>query len=340
MSEAIGYDIRPFAEGDQHGILAGFNQVFRKVCGEGYVDRKMEFWDWEFARNPEGARIMVGVTRDGLIAGHYGGVPVRVHSSHGPATFVHIVDSFVLEAHRAGLKRPGLFVNIGEVWQQMCRDAGDATMYGYPVIAAQRVGSRFLGYAPIHVVDYLVQGTRSDLSGGRSAVEVEAVEDLPAEIDGLFEEFAAGLGCALVRDARYLRWRYLEIPGGTTDYVLLAARRSGRLCGFVVLRPVHELIPGACTVVDWIVPGCPDDVVDALLKRVHAISTERGRGRVMAVFKDGSREHEALKVRGFAVEPSAVVLERRLNHIPADPRFSTEWLAQNWWYTLGDTDLA
>lgn len=335
------YEIRTYRPGDEVGILEGFNTVFRKVCGEGYVDREMPFWDWEFAQNPEGHRIMVGVTPEGLIAGHYGGVPCRVHSSHGDATFVHIVDSFVLEEHRAGLKRPGLFVNIGQVWQQMCKEQGDATLYGYPVITAQRVGSRFLGYEPIRVVDYLVRPLDEDAPTAVPAgLEVDVVTEVPADLDALWQEFAAGRGCLLVRDAKYLSWRYLAIPGGPADYRLLAVRRAGRLVGFAVLRPQHELIPGACTFVDWIVPGCEGEVVDALLAAATRIGREAGRGRLMTVMAPHSDEYAAFVARGFGLEPSANVLERRLNHILVDDRFGTEWLHDHWWYTLGDTDLA
>ncbi|MCA8941593.1 MAG: hypothetical protein KDB80_03455 [Planctomycetes bacterium] len=332
------YDIRPYRPGDEVGILEGFNTVFRKVCGEGYVDRDMEFWRWQFERNPEGHRIMVGVTDDGVIAGHYGGVPCRVRSLLGDTTFVHIVDSFVLEEHRAGLKRPGLFVNIGEVWQQMCREHGDGTMYGYPVITAQRVGSRFLGYVPIRVVDYLVRDAAAGEASTSGDVEVERVVEIPFEVDALFDEFAADRGCLLTRDRKYLHWRFVDIPGDA--YTFLAARRAGRLVGFAVLRPFHELIPNACTVVEWVVPAGDATAAAAIVAEVTAIAREHGRGRVMAVFPDNSHEHAALQRFGFSIEPSANVLERRLNHIVQDERFSTEFLREHWWYTLGDTDLA
>ncbi len=332
------YDIRLYREGDEQQILEGFNTVFRKVCGEGYVDREIDFWRWQFEQNPEGHRIMVGVTDDGLIAGHYGGVPCRVRSSHGDSVFVHIVDSFVLEEHRAGLKRPGLFVNIGEVWQQLCRDAGDGTMYGYPVITAQRVGSRFLGYEPIRVVDYLVRDANSGDVDGPAGVDVDAVTEIPMEADALFDEFADGRGCLLARDAKYLHWRYATIPG--QPYVMLAARRAGQLVGFVVVRPVHELISGACTIVDWVVPEGDTDAADALVARTTAIAREQNRGRVMVVFAANSPEHASFVARGFSIEPSETVLERRLNHIVQDERFSTQWLHDHWWYTLGDSDLA
>lgn len=330
------YDIRLYQPGDEHGILDGFNTVFRKVCGEGYVDRKMDFWRWQFEQNPEGHRIMVGVTEDGLIAGHYGGVPCRVRSTHGDSVFVHIVDSFVLEEHRAGLKRPGLFVNIGEVWQSLCKDRGDGTMYGYPVITAQRVGSRFLGYEPIRVVDYLVRDAAHGETDG--PLEVDRVDTIPAEMDALFDEFAADRGCLLARDREYLDWRFVQIPGDA--YVMLAARRAGALVGFAVVRPVHELIPNACTVVEWVVPSTDSEAIDSLLAAATALARERGRGRLMAVFADNSPEHEAFVARGFGLEPSSNVLERRLNHIVQDPHFSTDYLRENWWYTLGDTDLA
>jgi hypothetical protein len=57
------------------------------------------------------------------------------------------------------------------------------------------------------------------------------------------------------------------------------------------------------------------------------------------VFADPAPEHAAFRRRGFRVEPSANTLERHLTHVQFAPELTTEWLAESWWYTLGDSDL-
>jgi hypothetical protein len=108
----------------------------------------------------------------------------------------------------------------------------------------------------------------------------------------------------------------------------------------MVLRPEHELAPGSCTIVDWVVPHADTVTLDALLATATARAREGGRGRVMAIFPDPSPEYAALRARGFAVVPSAEFMERRLTHRIYHPQMTTEWLQEHWWYTLGDSDLA
>lgn len=335
--EAEDFTIRPYQVGDERAILDSFNHVFREVNGEGYVDREIEFWRWEFMENPLGYRIWVAMTPDGTVAAHYGGVPYSMATSLGDLVFTHIVDSYSHPAYRR-MRKPGLFVQTGQVWLEECRQKGDATAYGYPVVAAQRVGSRFLGYAPIRVVDYLCRDLQLTPLQVPAAVTVERVSSPSAEVDELFEAMAGEKACLARRNAAYLRWRYVQIPGD--DYEIWEVRRGGVLCGVVVLRPVHELIPGACTIADWLAAEGDHEAVGAMLALADTRGRELGRDRVMAVFAPDSAESAALYRAGFALEPSDSYLERRLNHIPMDhPHVTTEWLSENWWYTLGDSDL-
>lgn len=337
MSETH-YEIRGYRPGDEDGILPAFNRVFREVCGPDYVDRGIAFWRWQFEQNPAGARIWVGLA-DGAVAAHYAGIPQRFDTAFGEKVFVHAVDSFVVPEHRAGLKRPGLFVTTARPWFDDCRDRGDAAVYGYPVATAERIGARYLGYTHVRVVDYLCRDAAAGSADGPGDVVVERVDEVPPEVDALYREFAASRACLLRRDRTYLEWRYRRIPGGESTYELHTARRGGRLVGFAVLRPVHELVPSACTIADWLTVPDDADALDALLARATAVARERGRRTLMAVFADPSPESASLRERGFAVVPSGTYLERRLGHNSFDARLTTDWLRAHWWYALGDSDL-
>jgi hypothetical protein len=332
-----GYEIREYRPGDEAGIVRSFNRVFREVCGPGYVDREPASWRWQFAHNPCGHRITLGFSADGEVAAQYAGVPQRMATSFGPAVFVHIVDSFVVPEHRAGLKRPGLFVTTAYPWFELCHRMGDAVLYGYPVKTAERIGQRYLEYKFLRSVDYLCRPAAEGSTEGPGSITVERVRDLPAGTDELAARVASRRGCMVERGARYLRWRYLDAPGA--PYELHTAWRGGELAGLAVLRVRHELVPAACTIADWLVPDDDDEAVAALVAVATARARGSGRQTVMAVFADPSPEHAALRARGFAVVPSADLLERRLTHRIYHPRMTTEWLAEHWWYTLGDTDL-
>jgi hypothetical protein len=256
----------------------------------------------------------------------------------GDCSFVHIVDSMAHPEFRKGLKRPGLFVTTAYPWFELCREMGDAVMYGYPVPIAERIGQRYLEYHRLRVVDYLCRDAVVGVVDLPGELTVGRVATIPAEIDALAQAVAADKLCLTRRDHQYLTWRYVAAPGD--PYEIYAARRAGALSGLMVLRPEHELAPGSCTIVDWVVPHADTVTLDALLATATARAREGGRGRVMAIFPDPSPEYAALRARGFAVVPSAEFMERRLTHRIYHPQMTTEWLQEHWWYTLGDSDLA
>ena len=334
MSEV---QIRPYRPGDEAAILATFNLVFREVCGPGFVDRTPELWRWQFAENPSGQRISLAVAADGTVAAQYAGVPYRLDTEHGTRTFIHIVDSFVHPAFRAGLKRPGLFVQTALPWFDDCFARGDAVLYGYPVPQAERIGQRYLEYHRLRVVDYLLLDLAGNAPAAPAAIEVRRGAAVPADLDALLGVVSRERRCWTRRDREYLDWRYVRCPG--SPYEVHEARREGRLAGVMVLRPHHDLVPGACTIADWIVPSTDDEAISALLAAAHARGRQEQRRHVLAVLADPCAEHAAFRARGFAVVPSAQTLERRLTHRIYDQRFTSPWLAEHWWYTLGDSDL-
>ncbi|MEZ5963051.1 MAG: GNAT family N-acetyltransferase [Planctomycetota bacterium] len=334
--------IRPYQAGDESAILRTFNIVFRETNGEGYVDRGMPFWRWQYLDNPEGHRVWVAVTADGTVAAHYGGVPYRVATPAGETTFVHIVDSFVHPSFRAGLKAPGLFVCTALPWFRDCYVRGDAVAYGFPVPRAERIGQRYLHYHRLRVIDYLCR----DLGEERAAdptVSVAPITQLAegsesaARVDGLFAAFRRERACLTVRSARYLRWRYLTPPG--VEFEVVGAQRGDRLVGLMVLARRVELVPDSCAIVDWMVPGDDEGVTSALLGHAVARGRDAGRANLLAVFADSSPEFANLQRAGFTVVSSSLHFERRLNYQVFAHDLSEPFLREHWWYTLGDSDL-
>lgn len=331
------YTYRLYRPGDEIEILKTFNLVFREVCGAGYVDRELDYWKWEFEECPFGRRISLAFTDDGTCAAQYSGVVYPMATVFGDCTFVHIVDSMAHPKHRRGLKRPGLFVTTAYPWFELCRDQGDAVMYGYPVPIAERIGQRYLEYHRLRVVDYLVRPVDEGSIELPSAVDVRQVDTVSTDVDALFGVVAGEKQCLTRRNAVFLDWRYSRMPGG--DYELYEARRGDALSGMMVLRPVHELAPNSCTIADWVVPEADTDTADALLATATRRGREGGRSQVLTVFPTPSREYAALVDRGFRAVPSSDYLERRLTHRIYHPQMTTEWLQDHWWYTLGDSDL-
>lgn len=336
MSELV---IRPYRPGDEAAILRTFNLVFREVCGPGYVDRSEAAWRWAYLDNPAGFRISLAVADDGTIASQYAGMPMRCDTPFGEQLFVHCVDSMTHPAYRQGLKAKSLFVETCLPFWAHSRAIGDALFYGFPVDAAYRIGKRYLDYVMMTVVDYLIRDRGEPPLAAPAGIEVVRVDAVPADVGGLYDRVRADKSCLVRRDHGYLKWRYVQNPA-RADYELHTARRGGRLVGLMVLKPDSGLAPDAATIADWLVPEADVEAADALLAAAGRRQHEQGKQRLMTVLPPWSFEHRHLRQRGFVEVPSATWLQRRLIHNVCKPEFSAEFLAEQWWYTLGDSDLA
>ncbi len=332
-------EIRPYRDGDEHAILRTFNRVFREVCGDGYVDRTLEQWRWQYLANPQGHRISLAVTGDGEVAAQYAGVPLLADTPFGPQQFIHCVDSMTHPEFRQGLKRKGLFVLTCEPFWAHSRAIGDALFYGFPVDAAFRIGQRYLEYREMCVIDYLIRDRALPALVAPPAIAVERVAVVPADVDALWARVRRDKHCLVRRDRSYLDWRYVQNPQHR-DYELHAARRDGVLVGLLVLKPWQGLAPDAATIADWLVPEAEVAAADALLAAAVRRQHDENRSRLLTVLPQWSSEWRHLEARGFVRTPSATFLQRRMIHNICQPRITPEFLASSWWFTLGDSDLA
>jgi len=331
--------IRPYRNGDEEQILATFNLVFREVCGEDYVDRTPEQWQWQYGDNPMGHRISLAVASDGTVVSQYAGVPVLVDTPCGAQRFIHCVDSMTHPRWRGGLKRPGVFVITGWPFSAHSRRISDAVLYGFPVDIAFRIGSRYLEYHFLRDIDYLVREAGPGVFRAPGGVDIERVDVVPADIGSLYRVMRDEKRLLLRRDYRYLDWRYRQNPL-RDDYEFWTVRRGGRLVGFLVLKPTKGLVPDSSTVADWLASETDDAAIDALIHVVTRRLDEEKLVRSVAVFPEWSPEWRAFEARGYEKTPSANWLQRRMVYLITGSPLTADVLQEDWWYTLGDSDLA
>jgi hypothetical protein len=331
--------IRWYRPGDEHAILRTFNLVFREVCGPSYQDRTLAQWEWAYRHNPIGHRISLAVAPDGTIASQYAGMPFLYDTPWGEQRFVHCVDSMTHPGFRQGLQTKSLFVETCMPFWAHCREIGDALFYGFPVDAAFRIGQRYLKYVMMTVVDYLIRERGAPVLAVPAGHEVQRVDTVPPDVGGLYEQVRQEKRCLLRRDYRYLLWRYVQHPQ-RADYELWTVRAHGTLRGLMVLKPDSGLAPDAATIADWLVPERDQAATDALLAAAVQRQRDGGKQRLMTVLPPWSAEAGTFAARGFVWTPSAHWLQRRLVHNICVPQVSPEFLAAQWWYTLGDSDLA
>lgn len=331
-----GFTIRRYRPGDEAGIQDAFHRVFAAGNPQ-FAPRSLERWRWQFERNPAGTQILIAVHDEtGAVAGHYAGVPRAFRGQGREGLAAEAVDSFVDPRFRAALRRPGLFVVLALAWfREFTASGADFFAYGLPIETAARIGGAFLDYQVVHhqlALERAVDDPR--VLGGPAAPGVSVVDDFDGRFERLSEEALPGLGSATVRSAAYLRWRYLEHPDHR--YVVGAAGEGDRLRGYVVLRRGAFDGREDELVVDFVVPAGDLDAARALLRFAAQRAREEGAPAVSLVLPPSSAWFREIQRLGFYARPTRYDWSVSHNRRP----YETHVLRRDWWYTLGDTDLA
>jgi len=324
--------IRAYRPGDEGEIL----RLFRRVFG---VDRSLDHWNWKFRDNPAGRAIRLAEIPSGELVGQYAGLPVRMTWGGRRLAFTQIIDVMVDHQFRLGLKRPGLFSALAN---RFIADYGGPDKiscgYGFPTPEALRIGQRVARYTPLHPVVSLVKSLGRDgrdrLSWRVGLFRIDEVDRFGREIDLLWAQVRPELPAAIVRDGRYLNWRYAGCPD--VRYRMLGAwhRVTGALAGAAILRLGVRGEPIAA-LVDWLVPERATAVARALLHRCDAMAREAGMERVTAWFPPYGRTSRWLRESGYRAEATIY----QLVALPTSPAISLDWARERWYYTMGDSDV-
>jgi GNAT superfamily N-acetyltransferase len=257
-------------------------------------------FDWWFARNPAGS--LMSVARlEGRVVG------VASHSLYRMVLGgEEQTASFSVHATTDPVARGrGIFVALERKHEQEAHEQGVAVVLAF---ASAPTAPLFLGPLAWTEIARLRIWARPLPAGGKRA-------DRVAEFDHTADE-ASGWPNHIVRDARYLNWRYLDSP---RDYA--AYRAAG---GYAVLGHKRHRGRDVALVADLVGPTRP-------LLRACIAGVKPGTRLVFGV--PGPGEHAAYLSCGFLPTPRSLHFMGKAlaGNLDTDPRA--------WRFTLGDTDF-
>lgn len=331
-----GFHLRRYAPGDEAAILDTFNRVFA-AGNQWFEPRAMARWKWQYSDNPAGAQIVVAIHEEtGSIAAQYAAVPRRFRGAGQSGVVAEAVDSFVDSRFRAALRRPGLFVVTVSRWcREFCGQGGDFFFYGLPIETAARIGGAFLDYQCVQNSLALERDLNDPRPfGGPAMPAVSEVSEFDARFDVLYESVAPALNMSTERNVVYLRWRYLKHP--EFQYHIGVVGDPAALRGYAITRrgmfdDRHDQL-----LVDFLVHPGDIDTMRSLLRWVAERARESGAGRISVLLPSGQYWFSQFQRLGFIVRPTKYEWTCSHNRRP----FETYALRRDWFYTLGDTDLA
>ena len=199
-------------------------------------------------------------------------------------------------------------------------------------LRADRVLTAFCGPMLSAMLNPLVNaGLAVDvqLTGTDSAFSVQAhTGRFGREFDGLVQEAGASYAACIERSADYLNWRYADHP--SERYECLVARRSGRLCGYLIF---------SCAARDAILFDVfslnLESIPYGLLGRLAKELWKRGVFTISASVVEGHPWRSTLKRAGFRVRESSPFIVSP-SPMERDPLFKEPGAA--WYFMQGDRD--
>ena len=319
------FTIRPYRHQDEDQVLALWKEAFNG-------DPSIPLWRWKYADGPFGSRIMVCVddSEDRVVV-MYGGVPYRTHWSGRTVEILQLMDVMSHPAYR----KTGLFVKTGTALCDLFAKNEDSVLvYGFPGKFHYDIGERYLRYQElVGGVMYFSERTETLKRSQRVfGIRVGEVSSVNGEFDRLWERCRPHYPMALIRDAAFLKWRFIDHP--LRDYTIFACRSrfKDKLRGYAVVGFEDNV----ARLVDILIPP-NQKMIGEFLGRLAETLFSRGITRLETWLPKGHFLAQSLGEFGVRNEPeplgiipTAIFFERGPTH---------RFVSDNLFYTMADADL-
>lgn len=231
-----------------------------EFCQAAWPDRRADSiesrWKWMYLQSAKrlNVRPRVWLFREGdRVVGHMGAQFVRLKVGAQEKTTAWLVDTMVLPSHRdqgigarlmlQAQEDMPFSLSLGQTAQMRTilktmgwKHVGPLQTYVL-ALNAHRILQEKLPSSVVPAVSTLLtlrRNTRRLLTTHSAGPTVShKVERFSARHDQLWHEVSSCYGCATVRDASYLNWKYVDQPG--QEYTRLEIKRGDELVGCVVL---------------------------------------------------------------------------------------------------------
>ena len=292
--------------------LASMVELLPELDGASYSQRFpgqtcSDFIRWKYLQNPAGDAA-VGIALDGeRVVSIVAGTPKRVWLGTEVVLAFELGDFITAADHR----KRGLFSALINLVCDEAQQRGAAFAYVRPNEVSFPILSSRLSFAEPGKIEMrryvelsglvqrklgipagLLRGAGADwitrrlsIPDASASIRVEAIPRFESDVDQLWECTQDQFGFSLVRDSRYLNWRYVECP---TPYRIWRARRQEKMAGYLVAF-ISRLQPIA-TILDLYTHPADEEAAAALLnvavndllrtgtQVVYAWALQRGAG--------------------------------------------------------------
>jgi|GEM_PF-1417181 len=351
VETAAGFQVELVTKENVCSLAAGLSEMDLLVRG-----RRLDadFWPWLYFRNPAGAGKTVAAMSGSRVVGKLGRVPLRV-SVGGEVLTAELTEGLTLFREFRNwtcfrrLIEASVLIDpandppfaFGFSTPQMAKmhaSLGQPTLGRVSMFAGVLNGTRMLaerGFPrPAAMAASIVARAVFGLKRKPAAspgIELSEVAGFGKEYDELWRALEPLDGVAVVKDAAYLNWRYVDCPAAS--YGRLAAHTGGKLAGYIVWRSNGP--KGDGYVLELAARDDSEPVLRALLRAALESMARNNVGLVIASFPPGAVCVRALRCAGFG-SWAARIKNMSLTVTPGRDGYRPEQPATAWRYTLGD----
>jgi hypothetical protein len=326
MDEAVEIEggkflIRPYRAEDEAGVLTLWRLAF---------DRELPraIWRWKFIDGPYGHRIMLCVDRQETVLAMFSGIPYPANREGRIVEITQLIDNVSHPDYR----RTGLFVRTIDQFIHFFNGPDRCVfLYGFPGMNHFSIGEKYQQYRLLAGgVSFLSvqvgEIARPSRPGGIRLVS--AVDD---SFDLIWERCRADYPFAVVRDSRFLRWRFDENPVNRYQIWRYESDSAGVVAYGAFLVQGERAI-----LVDLLVPDAPPRI-QGFMGLVASELAGQGVSRLETWLPGTHFTTRALIESGFASlpEPLGIVPTGRT----FDPSMPFDWASEHLYYTMADGDL-
>lgn len=288
-------------------------------------------WNWRFVDNPLRRTEIVGAfAPDGRCLASFCGVPLPCRYGGELALVVSAGDVTVHPQLRQSVAGAKLLLRVATRFFETFGGGPVRIVFGFPQPALSRVIERHCRIEVLGDVAVLVGDGNTTGAPQRELVAgIDA--QLPPDVETLVARWHGDVTTGIVRDRRYLQWRYVDNPHA--DYTIVTVR-GATLRGLAVLR-LHGSNEDTTLLVEWMVPRGDAAAARALLFAARRFARNAGRPNLAVSFAPSSPEYATFRAEhGFrAVNP-----EHRLVFRTYSAGIDRRFLTQRWFHSLGDMD--
>lgn len=305
--------IRSYQPGDEAGIVSLFATVFQH-------ELPLTVWQWKYLRDGESPPVYVAA-EEGQIVCHYGALCQRLSWEGKVVLGWDIVDVMCHPRHQGR----GLFRRAAQAFiAQLCERQG-ALIYGFPGERHRRLGERLIGYEPVAAV-YKVQKMLAPTSVPFPA-GVVVLRTIPYEWDQHWHLLERRFGFVARRDRQMLSWRYEERPGKRYRFLTIPGVPALAVVGLEFEKAY---------LMEFVLEKGNTAAAQLLLLAVESLCGAEGTETIEGWFPRFAWECGFLTgTGGFTGAATDNYVECRV----FDSRLRASWLAEHFYYSLGDYDV-